>query len=433
MTYSEALKYLDSFVNYEELASYDYKSSFKLDRMQELSGLLGNPHKDIKTIHITGTKGKGSTAAIVSSILQSAGFKTGLYTSPHLISFRERIKIDGEEIKEGELTELIEEVKSAVDKTGRKDYTFFELYTAAAFLYFRNRKVDLAVMEVGLGGRLDATNLVEPLVACITPISLEHTHLLGSTLEDIAKEKAAIIKKGSVCVSAPQPDAVREIIASECKTKGVKLREVGKDIFYESNSGSSGGEKFSVFGLYGEYPHMEMGLLGEHQLVNAATAIGVIEALMSHNIVVPVEPVREGLKKVKWPGRLEIVGEKPLIVLDGAQNRASALALKNTVKKIFKFDKLLLILGISKDKDIPSICRELEEIADEVILTKADIFRAAEPASLEKHISKKKHITNSVKEAIRLGKRLSKKNDLILITGSLYVVGEARNWLMANK
>jgi len=430
MIYCEAIDYLNSFVNYEELASYDYKASFKLDRMRLLSELLGDPHKGIRAIHITGTKGKGSTAAIASSILKAASMRTGLYTSPHLLSFRERIRIGAEEITEGEVAALVEEVGDAVERSGRKDFTFFELYTAVAFLYFKAKKTDIAVIEVGLGGRLDATNLVEPFVSCITPISLDHTHLLGPTLADIAGEKAAIIKRGSVCVSAPQADEVGNIIRSACGARGVILYEVGKDISYRSACAKGGKEFFEVSGVLREYPRLEMKLLGEHQVMNAATAIGAVEALRPHGITISPEAVREGIADVAWPARLETVQNRPAIVLDGAQNRESAIALKRAIKKRFKFNRLILVLGVSSDKDIPAICGELDEIADEVILTKAAIARAQDPNLLKKYIGNgKTRLTDRVADAVELARRTSGEDDLILITGSFFVLGEAKEAL----
>lgn len=430
MTYCEAIDYLNSFVNYEELTSYDYKTSFKLDRMRLLSELLGDPHKGIRVIHITGTKGKGSTAAIASSILKASSMRTGLYTSPHLLSFRERIKIDGEEIAEGEVADLVEEVGRAVEHSGRKDFTFFELYTAVAFLYFKAKKTDIAVIEVGLGGRLDATNLVEPFVSCITPISLDHTHLLGPALADIAGEKAAIIKRGSVCVSAPQADEVRNIIRSACAARGVTLYEIGRDILYRSSCAKAGKELFEVSGVLREYPRLEMKLLGEHQVMNAATAIGAVEALELHGITISPEAVRKGIADVAWPARLETVQSRPAIVLDGAHNRESVIALKKAIKERFKFNRLILVLGVSSDKDIPAICRELDEIADEVILTKAAIARAQDPRILKKYIcNSKTRLTDKVADAVELARRTSGEDDLILITGSFFVLGEAKEAL----
>ncbi|PIU41920.1 MAG: bifunctional folylpolyglutamate synthase/dihydrofolate synthase [Candidatus Omnitrophica bacterium CG07_land_8_20_14_0_80_42_15] len=433
MNYSEAIKYLDSFINYEKLPSYDYRASFKLDRMRFLAGLLGNPHENIKAVHITGTKGKGSTSAIISSILKETGFKTGLYTSPHLISFCERIKINGEDIKEEEVAELAGIVKLAVERQNKYKFSFFEIYTAMAFLYFKMKKCDMAVLEVGLGGRLDGTNIIEkPLVAAITPISLEHTHQLGPTIKDIAVEKAAIIKKDCVCISAPQLPEAGEVIRSECSLKGVKLYEVGRDISYESVSTEKNSEIFTVCGIFKKYAHLESKLLGEHQLINAATAIGIAEALRFHDIIIDSVRIKEGIKKARWPGRLEIMSENPYIILDGAQNGASARALKNAIKRTFKFNKLILILGISNDKDVAGICRELSEISDYVILTKANTPRAEDPTSIKRYINKDSQLTGSVTEAVAFGRKIAKKDGLVLITGSLFVVGEARKRLMAH-
>jgi len=426
MKYNEAIEYLNSFVNYEELTSYDYKTSFKLERMQILSNLLGNPHKDVKAVHVTGTKGKGSTAAITASVLKAANMRTGLYTSPHLVSFRERIKIDGRDIKRSEVSELVEEVAQAVKVSGRKDYTFFELYTALAFLYFKKKKADIAVIEVGLGGRLDATNIVEPLVSCITPVSLDHTHLLGPTLEDIAREKAAIIKKGSICISAPQPNEVSRIIERRCREKGVKLNVVGKDILFKRRHSAPEKEIFSIFGVFEEYPELEMKLLGGHQVMNAAAAIGIIEALRYHDTIIPVETVRKGLGEVEWSARLEVASRDPMIVFDGAQNKESIVALKEAIRDKFTFKKLILVLGASKDKDIPGVCKELDGVADEIILTKADNIRAEDPSAIKEYTHKDARITNNVGEAMDLSKKIAEKDDLILITGSFFVIGEAK-------
>jgi len=429
MTYTESIEYLNCFVNYEHISSYDYKTSFKFERMARLLEILNNPHKYIKTIHIAGTKGKGSTAAIVSSVLQKAGFKTGLYTSPHLVSFRERIKINQDLIKEEDIAALVKDVKEAVDKSKENGFTFFELYTAVAFLYFKLKKVDLAIIEVGLGGRLDATNVVNPLVACITPISLDHTQHLGSTLEEIATEKAAIIKKGCVCVSGVQADEVKNIIKNRCNEEGVRLYEADKDIFYKSLGVIKGREHFNIKTQLSEYNNLEMGLLGEHQLENAATAIGIIESLRTYDISIPSECIKEGIKDVNWPGRLEVLSKKPLTIVDGAQNKASAAALKKAIKTRFKFKRLILILGISKDKDIKGICEELTHISSSVILTKAQISRAEDPDRLKSYLRNKIYLTDNISEAITLSKRIAKDGDLVLITGSLFVVGEAREIL----
>ncbi|MDP3804780.1 MAG: folylpolyglutamate synthase/dihydrofolate synthase family protein, partial [Candidatus Omnitrophota bacterium] len=387
MTYQEALQYLDSFINYEKLDSYDYKKCLKLDTMRKLARLLGDPQEGINSIHIAGTKGKGSTAAILHSILKNAGFKVGLYTSPHLESFRERIRINDELISEEEISRLLERIKSVVDKMEDDIPSFFEVYTALAYLYFKERKVDFAVYETGLGGRLDATNIINPLVSAITPISYEHTQKLGNTLKEIAGEKGGIIKDSTPCVSAPQAGEAREVIENICKEKRAKLILVGKDILFEELNSDERREAFNIFGLFGEYPILETPLLGSHQVVNAATAVGILEALRFYGLTIPSEAVRNGIRDVRWAGRLEIVSRNPLVILDGAQNRASANALAKAVKKIFGYRRLLLVLGVSKDKDIAGILEELLPISDSIILTKSKVIeRALEPSKIKELI-----------------------------------------------
>lgn len=428
MTYEEVLQYLDSFIDYEKLPSFGYKESLKLDRMKRVTERLGDPHHDLRCIHIAGTKGKGSTSAMVASMLKEAGFKVGLYTSPHLISFRERIRINDELISEGELCNLLNRIRPVVDTIDKNSDmypTFFELYTALAFLYFKENKVDFCVLEVGLGGRLDATNIIErPLCCGITQISLEHTQKLGNTLQEIATEKVGIIKKDSICVSSLQEDSVVDVIRKTCNDKDCRIYEVGKDIYIDFDRRKAS-QIFSVRGIFQEYPYLEVGLFGDHQFMNAATALGLIESLRFYDIIIPDRAIRDGLKNVKWPGRLQVLRRNPFVVLDGAQNRASAHALREAVRKYFNYNKLILILGISKDKDIKGICEELEPISDEIILTKADIPRAEEPIILKRHIKKKAGLTRGVKEALGMAEEIARPYDLILVTGSLFVVGEA--------
>ena len=370
MTYPEALQYLKSFINYEKLDNYDYKRSFKLDRMKSLVSLLGDPQRGINAIHVAGTKGKGSTSAIIYSILLKSGFKAGLYTSPHLTSFRERIRFCDELISKEDVARSLGMIKEAVSKGGDSDFSFFEIYTALAYLYFRKKKADIVVYETGLGGRLDATNILEPLVCVLTPISYEHTDKLGNTLKEIAFEKAGIIKDGSICVTAPQAKEAMDVIEKVCAGKNAKLITVGKDITFKELARDDQIETFSVSGLRGEYPAFMMKLLGSHQVVNAATAIGEVEALHHRGIEITSDAVREGVASARWEGRLEVVAKRPYIVLDGAQNRASAKALTRAIKDIFRYERLILALGVSRDKDIDGILKELLPIADRVILTK---------------------------------------------------------------
>ena len=448
MTYPETIRYLESFINYEKIPVYPYKESLKLERIRDFLSAIGDPQDSLRCIHIAGSKGKGSTCAFIAYILREAGHKVGLYTSPHLSDFRERIRILTQNsklktqssefegmISENELSELIEKLKPAIEEYNKNSkygpLSFFEVYTALAFVYFKEKKVDLAVLETGLGGRLDGTNAVNPLVCAITPISFEHTQKLGNTLREIATEKAGIIKVHSSelvahslnVISAPQEEEAMKVIRNRCQEVGAKLCEVKKDIKYQKRE-----DGFDIKGRLKEYRDLKIKLLGGHQIVNAAVAVGVIEALRDCGINIGDEAVREGSYNTIWPGRCEVISKNPLVILDGAQNIASAQALKKSIKENFNYKKLILVLGVSKDKDIKGICRELYDLADEIILTQADNPRAADPQILAQYFKNKAtYITGNVKEAKALGKRIARKEDLILATGSLFVVGEFRD------
>jgi len=420
MTYPEAILYLESFVNYEKYPNYPYKRSFRLRRVKDFLNSINAPQGSLKAIHVAGSKGKGSTSAFIAYILRESGFKVGLYTSPHLSDFRERIRIlkprpksSGEKTQdpfEGmiprvELLKLVSYFKPRIDNFNKLSksgpLTFFEIVTVLAFVYFKDNNVDFVVLETGLGGRLDATNVVKPLVSVITPISYEHTAILGNTLSEIAGEKAGIIKKNIIVVSAPQPNEAMKVIKSKCKELSCELREAGNAAKYRLN------------------------LLGAHQLMNAGVALEAIKAL---NLDISDTCIKKGLENTVWPGRCEIINRCPYIILDGAQNKASARAIKNTIVENFDYNKLILILGVSNDKDIKGICFELSPIAGKVILTKANSLRATNPGILAKEFKEKdKYITESVKEAKNLARSLAGKDDLILVTGSLFVVGEFRN------
>ncbi|MFH1190242.1 MAG: folylpolyglutamate synthase/dihydrofolate synthase family protein [Candidatus Omnitrophota bacterium] len=435
MTYQEALRYLDRFVNYEKKDISGPGISFKLDRMKRLCSLLGDPQKEVRAVHVAGTKGKGSTSAMIQSILKSSGFKTGLYTSPHLVSFRERIRIGDELIPEADVGDILDEIKPAVDAMGGDEPSFFEIYTALAFLYFRTKGADFAVYEAGLGGRLDATNVVDPLVNVITPISYDHTAILGDTLEKIAHEKAGIIKSGDICVSAPQDPRALRAIAKACKEKDAELILVGRDIKYDEESADDEREVFSVTGLFGKYESLHMKLLGSHQVMNAATAIGAVEAMRLSGVSVGSGAVRRGIGSAVWPGRLEVVRKRsPRIILDGAQNAASADALQRSIRKLFKYGKLILVLGVSKDKDIKGILKELVPISDLIILTRSEIVeRAMDPEAIRALITPKSKavaVTQDVGDALALGLSKAGRSDLVLVTGSLFIVGQARKILV---
>lgn len=444
MTYPQAQDYLNSFVNYEWLDSYPYKSSFKLERVQRLLHLLGNPQRTLRAIHIAGTKGKGSTCAFAANILREAGFKAGLYTSPHLVDVRERIRIlqftEKEEISKKDFARLIEKIRPYAEKlreTRSGKLSYYEILTSLAFLYFKKEECDFVVLETGIGGKLDATNAAFSLVCAITPISYEHTHLLGATLKKIAAEKAGIIKnRKPVVITAPQRPAVLKVIRRRAKEAGADLYEVGKDIQIKEKSWSIFGQSFDVKGIFAEYPGLKIGLLGGHQIVNAAVAIGCAESLCSQGVVkVSREAIREGLKKTRWPGRLQVISRNPGVVLDAAHNRASACALKNALNKFFKFRSLILVFGVCRDKDVKGILKELIPCAGRIILTRAQNPRALAPETIKSFIKTNDRpvaLTQNPAQALKIARGNARQKDLILVTGSLFLVGEVlkseRRW-----
>lgn len=437
MTYPEAIRYLESFINYEKVPAWPYKESLKLERFRDFLLTINNPQDALRCIHVAGSKGKGSTCAFIAYILRAAGFKAGLYTSPHLSDFRERIRILREKnrtsafegmISRAELARIVGGLSPSIETFNRKSrhgpLSFFEVYTALAYVYFKEKKVDFVVLETGLGGRLDATNVVDSLVAVITPISYEHTQKLGSTLREIAGEKAGIIKGPRlIVISAPQDNEAIKVIRKRCNDAGAKLFEVGRDISYTKRGG-----RVTVKGLLRRYVNLKIRLIGEHQWVNAASALGAVEALRYYNVEVGIDSIRQGLYNAVWPGRCEVVSREPLVILDGAQNAASSRTLKNTIVANFRYKKLILVLGISNDKDIKGVCAILKDLADKIILTQADNPRATSPEELAGHfIGKDIFITGSVHEARIKVARIAAKEDLVLVTGSLFVVGEFRH------
>ncbi|MCK5306127.1 MAG: bifunctional folylpolyglutamate synthase/dihydrofolate synthase [Candidatus Omnitrophica bacterium] len=437
MDYKEAVLYLNSFINNEKNKNFSYKK-FRLERVREILNFLDNPHEKITAIHIAGTKGKGSTAAFISSILKKAGYKTGLYTSPHLHDFRERIQLNSRKISKRDLMRVVKKVKVAVDEyleKGSSRPTFFEIYTIAAFLYFSYKRADIVVLEVGIGGRLDATNVVRSLISVITPISYEHTGKLGKTLAKIAAEKAGIIKERSMAISAPQPKAAERVIESRAREVKAGLLVIGKDVCFKEGKFNGRFQSFTVRSMSGRLFNLKTSLLGRHQMINASCGVAAIEALNSYHIKVSSDAVESGVNSARWPGRLEVAARKPLVVLDGAQNKASARVLKEAVLKLFKYSRLILILGVSEDKDIKGICSVLEKISDVIILTKALHPRAVSVDCIKKHISDKKkiYLSNSVSNALELAREKAGENDLILAAGSLFVVAEARKIIRADK
>ena len=425
MNYAAALDFLLSRTDYERWPGYNYASRFDLRRTEDLLQRLGNPHLSAKTVHIAGSKGKGSTSAMIAAGLQAAGYKTGLYTSPHLVTLRERIQVDGKPILKRELESVVSGMRphvEAVDREGTYgELSTFELLTAAAFVYFQQSKVDFQVLETGLGGRLDATNVVTPEVCVITSISLDHTEVLGDTIAKIAAEKAGIIKPGRPVVSSPQPEEAAEVIRETCKKKGARLISVGSEVIWRKLDSDLSGQSLEVQGLKGSY-RITIPLLGAHQLQNAAAAVGALEVLG-----VPRKSIESGLAKTNWPGRLQILRRRPLLVVDGAHNRDSASKLKEALKEYFHFDHLILIIGTSADKDVSGIVEELAPVADSVIVTRSRHPRATKPEVLVGEFARvgvKAEVAEDITRAVAKALKRAGRKDLICATGSLFLVAE---------
>jgi len=452
MDYPEAVAYLESLVDYERELPSAQARRWNTERIARVLEALGNPHQALPVVHVAGTKGKGSTCALIASLLDAAGYRVGLFTSPHLVSPRERICIDGKPIPAPELASLVSRLRphlQAVQGPGGPP-SFFEAYAALAFLYFAQSRVQAAVIETGLGGRLDATNVVAPLVSVITRISYDHMAELGSSLEEIAAEKAGIIKPGVSVVSSPQLQPVWQVLREAAARQHAPLHGV-RDLPAPPRTAERWAEawvevalgrprsavvvlrhagldgiSFDLKGLRREYRDLHCPLIGEHQVTNAATAITAVE-LLPPSLEVPAAAIREGLARVRWPGRLDIVSRHPWIVLDGAHDAASAVALRRAVS-LFAPERVLLILGISRDKDVEAIGRELCPLAHTTIFTAARTPRAASPQELQQRLGswcRQAQAAPDVAAALEQARPLAGTRDLVLVTGSLYLVGEA--------
>jgi len=418
MGYGEELGYLYSFEK--------FGVRLGLETINALLDPLGQPHKKFKSILVAGTNGKGSTCAMLGEILKEAGLKVGVYTSPEVVDLRERIAVDGEMITKGQLSALMAELKPAVEMLTTPP-TFFDALTALAFMHFERAGIDIAVLEVGMGGRLDATNVVEPLVSVITNVGMDHTGFLGSTVREIAGEKAGIIKEGGTVVTAAEGEAL-SVIKEVCRKKHARLVKVGEDVTYRPIGQNLRGQDFEVEGKASRYSGLCIPLLGEHQLRNAATAIAAVEALGERGIALDEGAIRRGLKKARLPGRLEVVRKEPLVLLDGAHNVEGARALRRAAEELLAGRKITLIIGILEDKDIEGMAGELAPMAAHVIATKPDVERASDPertAAAFREEGKEVEVIEEVPEALQK----AGKKEVLLITGSLFTVAEARKVL----
>jgi len=436
MDYKQAEDYILSFTDYEKMPGIAYTSAnYDLRRMEKLLQPLGNPHLGTRTVHIAGTKGKGSTAAMISQTLIAAGYRTGLFTSPHLHTLRERIRINGVMVSEADFAALLTELKPIVESVNKQatfgELTTFEILTAVVFNYFKKNRVDFQVLEVGLGGRLDATNVVKPDICIITSISLDHTEILGDSIVKIAAEKAGIIKPGCIVVNAPQVDEAAQVIKQVCHQQQAKLIQVGQDVTWHKTSGDLHGQTLTVFTKSGHYD-LTIPLLGDYQLENAATAVAAIEAITSLGTGISFQKIVQGFSRVSWPGRLQILSREPTVVVDGAHNAYSMGKLVEAIREYFDYKRCFVIFGTSCDKDISGMAQELQSLGNHIIITSSSHPRAASISLVDEKFNTlgfKAMAVGNVTEALSKALALANKIDLILITGSLFVVAEAIDYI----
>jgi dihydrofolate synthase/folylpolyglutamate synthase len=398
-----------------------------LGPIRRLLGRLENPQQRYRSLLVGGTNGKGSIAATLSAVLQAAGYRVGLYTSPHLVDFRERIRVDGAMIPEEILCQRIGQVRRA----NREGVTYFEFATALAFLHFARCRVDVAVLEVGMGGRLDATNVVRPELSVISNIALDHAEFLGSRLEDIALEKAGIVRRGGVCITAATQAPVLNVLETVCRQRKAQLLRVGREIRLRARRG--GLFDFRSPGMEGK--NLALALKGPHQRENAACALGALGVLRGKGFDIGDEAVRKGLSAVRWEGRLEIVAEAPMVLLDGAHNAAGAAALKRALGG-FEYRRLILVLGILADKDWRGMIRRLAPLAHRVILTRPPEERALAPEALAAEAMRWSGSVDAVREpreAVRRALEAAGRDDLVCVAGSLYLVGAVRPLFISSK
>jgi dihydrofolate synthase / folylpolyglutamate synthase len=421
--YNKTLDYLYSYVDYSLKHSSELaKAEFNLDRMFALMDALGNPQTKYPVIHVAGTKGKGSVSALCESALLAAGYKTGLYTSPHLLDYVERIQVYGKPISHGQLIELVEEIKPAVAKIPK--LTTFEITTALGFLAFAKQNVNAAVIEVGLGGRLDATNIVTPKVSVITSLSYDHMAILGNTLAKIAGEKAGIIKPGIPVVSSPQKEEALEVLERVAKEKRCPFVLVGKDVKFQRLKSSLDGQSLQITDTRNSILDLQIPLLGEHQIQNAATAY---TALKASGIEISDTAIRKGFSRVKWPARFEILQREPPVIIDSAHNRDSALRLRQTLDEYYPGRSVILIFCALEDKDITGILEELKPRLTYVVATQADHPRAPSAVWTAEQVQKvgiAVEPVSPVKSALERALELAGEQKLVLSAGSVAFAGE---------
>lgn len=433
MNYQEALDYLRNLTT--------FGMNFGLDRILKLLELLGNPHKKLKVIHIGGTNGKGSTAIMLNTILAESGYKMGLFTSPHIHSYRERFRINGELISYEDVANLINKIKPLLEQMVQEGFehpTEFEVNTAMAFEYFAGENVDVLVLETGLGGEIDSTNVVdEPLLSIITNVAMDHMDYLGDSIKEIATVKSGIIKKNRPIITGSENEEALEVIAYKSKENGSPLYVIGKDFTYRTVTADQVGSTFDITGLRKTYPGLYIPLLGEHQGKNLAVVICAMEILQELGYTKIIEEtIINGLKKIVWNARLEIFSKNPLVLIDVAHNVDGIITLKNALENIFSDKSLTLLIGMLADKEREKVIEIIAPLAKNIIVTKPLSPRAGNWEEIKKLADRycssvllEHDIDKALKKALT---KLDIQQDMLVITGSFYMVSEARKWLQKN-
>ena len=438
MEYRNAIDRLLALVDHERtgIPNPRQKRIFDLRRMEAFLDRLGNPQNASKTIHVAGTKGKGSTAALCDAALRAAGYRTGFYSSPHLHSFRERIRINSQPVSETEFSRLVEQLWPAQEWIGQNtdlgNVTLFEFMTGMAFQCFADNQSDFQVIEVGLGGRLDATNVVDPDVCVITPVSRDHTAILGDSIAEIASEKAGIIKPGRPVVVAPQVPEARSVILETCRERSSTPVQVGKDVTWTAGPSSIEGQDLTVKGMSGEY-QLRLPLLGKHQLDNASSAMAALESLMAQGHSIPADAIRQGFESVVWPCRMEVLGRDPLVIADGAHNDDSVNVLLDAIASYLDYRRLLLVVGFSRDKSVSDMVGRLSKEAPVVFASRSRHPRSTAPGQivdLFRENGVEAVDAGHTADALAQAKQAAHEDDLILVTGSLFVAAEARECML---
>jgi dihydrofolate synthase/folylpolyglutamate synthase len=434
--YQQAIDYLFKRTDYEKEENLRYNiTTFSLERMEKLLSFLGNPHVKIPTVHIAGTKGKGSTATMLAKMLEANGYNVGLYTSPHVLHLHERITVNSEMISDSEMRGLLNRVYAPVEKLSKTDPpTFFEIMTALAFMYFVDKAVDIAVIETGLGGRLDSTNVIKPQLIGITSLSIDHQQQLGDTIDRIAEEKAGVLKQGVPTITVQQEPAAMNVLRSCATALKVPLSVTGSDIDFshrfETSREHGPHTRICLTTPTSRFEHLRVPLHGKHQAINCGLALAMLDKLKSIGYKIDNDKASEGLQKVSLPGRMEMISNDPRVMIDAAHNAASIRALIHAIGQNIPYDSMVVIFGCNNDKDVMGMLQELQYGADKVIFTRSNSAKAVSPEDLAEMYTelcgKMCQSAASLGQALQLAKSAVSKEDLICITGSFYLIGQAK-------